>query len=157
MLDAGIVVLGFAAVLLAWALFNRIGSPRPDPTRVYNPNGLLGDIIQVEVRNGCGIGGLASRMTDYLRSYGFDVVEHGDFSTFDVESTRVVDRIGNADAAKQVAIALGLTDADIVEEVRPDSYLDVSVIIGKDYRSLLPFQADEGARVDGGDGSSVDE
>lgn len=135
----GIVVFGVVTLVLAFALFNRVGLPRPDATRVYNPDGLLGDIIQVDVRNGCGVSGLAGRMTDFLRSYGFDVVEHGDHTSFDVPKTIIVDRIGNLDAAKQVALALGLTEDSIVQEVRTDYFLDVSVIIGMDYQTVMPF------------------
>ncbi len=138
-LSFGIVVFGVATLILAFALFNRVGSPRPDATRIFNPNELLGDIIQVDVRNGCGVSGLAGRMTDYLRSYGFDVVEHGDHTSFDVQQTIIIDRIGNLDAAKQVALALGLTEDRIVQEVRTDYFLDVSVIIGMDYQTVMPF------------------
>jgi len=135
----GIVVFGFVMLVLAFSLFNRVGSPRPDSTRIFNPNELLGDIIQVDVRNGCGVSGLAGRMTDYLRSYGFDVVEHGDHTSFDVQQTMIVDRIGNLDAAKQVALALGLAEDRIIQEVKTDYYLDVSLIIGMDYQSFMPF------------------
>ena len=138
----GIVVFGVATLILTFALFNRVGSPRPDATRVYNPDGLLGDIIQVDVRNGCGVSGLAGRMTDFLRAYGFDVVEHGDHTSFNVQETIIVDRIGNLDAAKQVALALGLTEDRIVQEVRTDYFLDVSVIIGMDYQTVMPFMDD---------------
>jgi len=153
LLDAGIVVLGIVMLVLVWSLVHRVGSPRPDPARVYNPNGLLGDIIQVEVRNGCGVSGLAARMTEYLRSYGFDVVEHGDYASFDVEKTRIIDRIGNHDAAKQIALALGIPDAEIEEEVRQDYFLDASVIIGRDYLSIMPFVDDD----DGSAGAATEE
>ncbi len=138
-LNVGIVVSGLMTLLLIWALFTRIGSPRPDPTRIYNPEGLLGEIIQVDVRNGCGVSGLAETMTDYLRTSGFDVVEHGNHTSFDVQTTQIIDRIGNLDAAKQVALALGLPESSITQDVKTDYYLDVSVIIGIDYRSVLPF------------------
>ena len=141
--DIAIVVFGVFTILLIIAFVNRVGSPRPDATRVYNPDSLLGEIIQVEVRNGNGVSGLAARMTDYLRSYGFDVVEQGDHSSFDQEETVIFDRIGNLDAAKQVAVALGIPDCEIIQETRPDLYLDVSVIIGLDYESVMPFIDDK--------------
>ncbi len=139
-LTIGILVLGLATAALAYAFLGRAQSPRPDARRVYNPGGLQGDIIQVEVFNGCGIPGLAAGMTRHLRKLGFDVVDSGDHTSFDVEKTRVIDRIGNLDAAKQVALALGLPDAEVEQEVRADFYLDVSVIIGKDYGGLKPFR-----------------
>ena len=154
-LAAGILVLGILTLLLGWSFLQRIGAPRPDPTRLYNPGGLLGEIIQVEVRNGCGVTGLAARMTEFLRSYGFDVVEHGDHNSFDVEKTVVVDRVGNLDAAKQVALALGITEAEIVSEVDEGSYLDVSVIIGMDYASVMPFIGDSVAKEEAGGGASA--
>lgn len=139
-LNLGIVVLVALTTLLLFNLIGRLSSPHPDSTRVYNPTGLLGEIIQVDVRNGCGESGLAGEMTDFLRSYGFDVVEHGDHTSFDVDSTLVIDRIGNLDAANQVALALGIPDVRIISDVRSDYYLDVSVIIGRDYASIRPFR-----------------
>lgn len=143
LLDIGIIVLGVFTLLLVYSFVNRVGSPRPDAARMYNPDSLLGDIIQVEIRNGNGVSGLASDMTEYLRSYGFDVVEQGDHTSFDQEETVIFDRIGNLDAAKQVALALGIEASEIVEDVQPDFYLDVSVIIGMDYKSIMPFLVDE--------------
>ena len=142
-LDVGIIVFGVVTLLLVYAFFNRVGSPRPDATRVFNPDGLLGDIIQVEVRNGNGVSGLARRMTTFLRSYGFDVVEQGDHTSFDQEETIIFDRIGNLDAAKQVALALGIPVIEVQQDIRLDYYLDVSVIIGMDYKSVMPFLEDE--------------
>ena len=142
-LDIGIVAFGVITLLLVYAFLNRAGSPRPDATRVFNPNDLLGEIIQVEVRNGNGVSGLAGQMTEFLRSYGFDVVEHGDHTSFDQEETIIFDRIGNLDAAKQVAFALGIPEANVQQDIRTDFYLDVSVIIGMDYESVMPFINEE--------------
>ena len=138
-LNAGLIIGGAVTIVLLFALISRLGSPRPEPRRVYNPTGLLGDVIQVDVRNGAGISGLAGDMTSYLRELGFDVIEHGDHASFDVDSTVILDRIGNPDAAYQVAIALGIPREKVRSETRPDLYLDVSVIIGADYRGVKPF------------------
>lgn len=140
-LNIGLVIFAALAVALISNLFVRVSSPRPDPTRVFNPTGLLGDIVQVDVRNGCGESGLAGKMTDFLRSYGFDVIEHGDHTSFDMDSTIIIDRIGNLDAANQVALALGVSRGRVISDVRPDLYLDVSVIIGRDFRTIHPFRS----------------
>jgi LytR cell envelope-related transcriptional attenuator len=142
-LNVGIVILTAAVLFLGYSLFQRSAAPRPDPTRVFNPNGLLGDIIQVDVRNGCGVSGLASRLTTFLRSYDFDVVEYGNHSDQNVPETLVIDRIGNLDAARQVAMALDIPQSRIIQDIRPDYYLDVSVVIGLDYRTLPPFRDEE--------------
>ncbi len=144
-LNVGLVIVAMFAVVLIFNLFMRVSSPRPDPTRVYNPNGLLGDVVQIEVRNGCGEPGLAREMTDFLRSYGFDVIEHGDYTSFDVDSTLIIDRVGNLDAANQVALALGVSRDRVISDLQSDLYLDVSVIIGQDFRSIHPFRTEREA------------
>ena len=140
-LNLGLVIAVLVMILLLSNLVGRIASPRPDPTRVYNPNDLLGDVIQVDVRNGCGESGVAGEMTDFLREYGFDVIEHGDYTSFDVDSTLVIDRIGNKDAAVQVALALGIPRDRVISDVDEDLFLDVSVVIGADYSTVEPFRS----------------
>jgi ribosome-associated protein len=140
-LNAGLLTIGLVTAVLLFGLFSRLGSPKPETQRVYNPTGLLGNIIQVDVRNGVGESGLAARMTSFLREAGFDVIENGDHNSFDVDSTVVLDRIGNLDAAYQVALALGIPREKVTSAVRPDLYLDVSVVIGSDYKTVRPFAA----------------
>ena len=137
------MAIGVAAlilVVLVYGLATRAFVPRTDPIRDDNPGQLLGDRIQVEVRNGVGESGLASTATQYLRSRGFDVVENGNHTTFGVDSSFVVDRIGNPRAAERVAAALGLSAERIHEDIQEDYYLDVSVILGRDYHTLEPFE-----------------
>lgn len=143
LLNLALVVLGLAVITLLYALVTRHVQPRADPVREEKSAELVGDIIQVEVRNGCGVSGVAAVTTQHLREYGFDVVETGDFRSFDQERSVVVDRVGNLEAAKKVAAALGISEAQVQQEIRPDYYLDASVIIGKDYGSLLPFRRQE--------------
>ena len=143
LLNLALVVLGLAVIVLLYALVTRHAQPRADPVREENPAALVGDIIQVEVRNGCGASGVAAATTQHLRDYGFDVVEVGDYRSFDQEQSVVVDRVGNLEAARRVAAALGIAEAQVQQEIRPDYYLDASVIIGKDYGSLRPFRQQE--------------
>ena len=133
-----VLFLGAAAVLL-FAFGQRLASPRPDPERLHNPGNLIGDFIQLEVMNGAGVDGLAAEMSDYLRDVGFDVVAVHNYVQSDVSRTVVMDRIGNPDAAQQIALALGLEEDRIQQELKPTWFLDASVIIGQDYASLKPF------------------
>ncbi len=98
------------------------------------------DIIQCEVLNGCGVPGVADRFTDYLRSRNFDVVEIGNYMNFDVEETMVIDRIGNLANAKKVADFLGVKHQKVFQQLNDDYFLDVSIIIGKDYFQLKPLK-----------------
>jgi len=94
--------------------------------------------IQLDVRNGTGVPGLAQKVTSYLRSKGFDVVEIGNTDSLGLEKTVVLDRSGNTDAARRVASALGLDDSRVLVRIDRTLYLDVSVYIGTDLRSFTP-------------------
>lgn len=139
MLNAALVVLGLAVVVLVYAFVTRAFTPRVDPIREANPAGLVGEIIQIEVRNASGADGLAATTTTYLRRHGFDVVEVGDHTSFDLETSLVIDRVGDLEAARKVAAALGIDEDHVIQEIRPDYYLDASVLVGADYASLTPF------------------
>jgi hypothetical protein len=103
----------------------------PDDARA--PEGVR---IKVEVLNATKTRGLARKATDFLRDRGFDVVGSGN----DAEQrtkTVVYDRSSHPEWARLVARAM---NAPVVS--RPDSsrYLDVTVLIGADWRPPpLPF------------------
>jgi len=95
-----------------------------------------GTRIKVEVLNGTRTKGLARRETIYLRDRGFDVVGSGT-NTEQRATTVVYNRSSHPEWARLVARALNATAVN-----RPDSsrYLDVTVILGADWRPPpLPF------------------
>lgn len=96
-------------------------------------------LIHVEVMNGCGVTGLGDKLTDYLRNQNFDVIQTGNYYSFDIEKTLVIDRTGNIKNAELVASALGLTDEYVIQQVNKNYFLDVSVIIGKNFNQLKPY------------------
>ncbi|MCC5927456.1 MAG: LytR C-terminal domain-containing protein [Bacteroidetes bacterium] len=133
------ILLGFLTVLLVVmlsALAFRLIYPTVNAQRASSPTHLIGEIIQIQVLNGHGTPGLAATFTNKLRSSGFDVVETGNFETFGIEETLVIDRIGNIDNARRVARALGVADKNILREISPGFYLDATVVIGSDYDQL---------------------
>ncbi len=132
--------LGLVVLVLLYALVTRGVEPPAASAPPAEAAGPPGDIIQVEVRNGCGVSGLAEEMTRFLRQQGFDVVEVGNYTSFNQPTTRVVDRVGNLEAARRVAAALGLAEDRVEQQIRPDYFLDASVIIGQDYATLPLFQ-----------------
>lgn len=140
LLNVALVGAGLALIVLLYGLATRTLTPRTDPVREDNPAALVGDRIQLEVRNGAGEAGLAAGMTRFLRRRGFDVVESGNWTSFDQSETVILDRIGNPEAAERVANALGLPDDRIRAEPQQDLLLDASVVIGHDYHTLPPFQ-----------------
>ncbi|MDX1488879.1 MAG: LytR C-terminal domain-containing protein, partial [Acidiferrobacterales bacterium] len=100
LMNVALLALGLVVLVLLYGFVTRSFAPRTDPAREDNPTNLVGDILQVEVRNGCGVSGLAAEMTRFLRDQGFDVVEVGDHTVFDLEQSVVVDRVGDLEAAK---------------------------------------------------------
>jgi hypothetical protein len=93
-------------------------------------------LIQIEVMNGCGVSGVADQFTEFLRHKSFDVIQTGNYYSYDIEKTLVVDRNGNSENAKLVASALGVSDDAIISQVNKNYYLDVSVIVGKDFNNI---------------------
>jgi hypothetical protein len=110
--------------------------PRIQNTRSNAQAQLISKVIQVEVLNGCGVPGIASRYTRILRKNGFDVVESGNFDNFDVTHTFIVDHSGHIENARRVARALGVNPKRVIEERSKDYYLDATIVVGSDYNSL---------------------
>jgi len=95
-------------------------------------------VIQMDVLNGCGVRGAGSKVTRMLRGLGFDVVELKNYSSFNVVETLVIDRVGNLASARTVAAAIGVRESNIVQQINPDYFVDVTIVIGDDYTSLKP-------------------
>lgn len=96
--------------------------------------------IQVEVLNAAGESGLARTVTNYLRDKGVDVVDIGTYREREFDNSIVIDRANNYRAAEAVAKVLGLPPERIVSKADSRLYLDVTVVIGKDYTMLTPLQ-----------------
>ncbi len=129
LIGALVLIVGY----LAYSLLER-HLLRPPVEVAREPSG--GGIIQIDVLNGCGVAGAATAVRDYLRARGYDVVELRNYKSFDVDESLVVDRTGENQAAEKVAYALGISRSRIIRQINPDYFVDVSVIIGKDYKSM---------------------
>lgn len=134
LLNAAIVLLVLMVIYLSYSFIVRSFVNPPVETKSDER------VIQIDVLNGCGIPGVAIKFTDYLRDRGFDVLEMGNYKSFDVEETLVIDRTGKTDNAHKVAYALGVNDKNIIQQISPDSYLDCTVVIGKDFNNLKPMK-----------------
>ena len=115
--------------------------PAPAAPTIDLPEGR----VRVEVLNAGGVRGMARDATRMLREIGFDVVDFGNASSFDAEHSEVVDRVGRTDVAQAVAEALGIDNGQ--SEPDPNLYVDVSVLLGSQWRPSTAQRADE--EVDG--------
>ena len=98
--------------------------------------------IQVEVLNGCGVPGIAKIITQYLRDKGFDVVNVGNYESFNITETTIIDRRSlDKINAIEVAKIIGVSpDKGVAPFLNPELLLDVSIIIGHDYKKLIPLK-----------------
>ncbi|SHF05122.1 transcriptional attenuator, LytR family [Thermoanaerobacter uzonensis DSM 18761] len=85
--------------------------------------------IKVEVLNGAGIPGLATKYAEILKNQGFDVVKIGNVVGMTFTSSHVYART-NEEKAKKVAKTLFITNVE--KDISPDARVDVTVILGKD-------------------------
>jgi hypothetical protein len=140
-LNLVIVVLGAVVVFLLYSFVNTTMVRTPvDNTTESKGITVQGEIIQLDVLNGCGVSGVAQRFTEYLRKRKFDVVQMSNYKSYDVVESLVIDRVGDMNTARKVAHALGIEPNNIITELNPDYYLHVSVVIGRNYQSLKPYQ-----------------
>ena len=131
-----ILLLGIVILVMAYSLFSKLFSPKDDFSSGKNKQTAM---VQVEVLNGCGVSGIADKITDYLRKHNFDVVQTGNYTSFNMDKSLVIDRTGNKVNAEKVAAALGIDRKNIVQQINNDYLLDCSIVIGRDYFQLKPY------------------
>lgn len=99
--------------------------------------------VRVEVLNAGGVPGQARAATERLREIGFDVVSFGNAGTFDQETTTVVDRVGRLELARAVARVLDVEA--VLSEPDPNLFVDVTVLLGRDWIGAEATEDTEGA------------
>ncbi len=134
-----IAILSLAIIFLAYSIVTKLQSVSLAEEETVKKN-IPANIIQVEVLNGCGRTGVADKFTNFLRDNKFDVVHMGNYMSFDMDKTLIIDRTGNKANAKKAAETLGVEERNIIQQVNEDYLLDVSIIIGKDYYRLNPYK-----------------
>ncbi len=106
---------------------------KEDPEEILKRNSNL----RVEVLNGCGVNRLAIKVTEILREKGFNVVKIGDIKNEYFEESVVIERADeNMENGKYFARRIKCKN--IGKDVDPALYLDVTLIIGADYKKLFP-------------------
>ncbi|MAO87050.1 MAG: hypothetical protein CMF86_02955 [Candidatus Marinimicrobia bacterium] len=98
--------------------------------------------IEVEILNGCGVPGLAEKVSNYLRSQQMDVVRSDNADHYNYDQTILILRNENFEGLKKVSQSFGINEQD---ELRikhiPDEKLsvDITVIIGSDFATIKPL------------------
>jgi hypothetical protein len=136
-LNSVLVLLLILVVYLSYNLISKIIPSKEEANLQAKQK--TADYIQIEVLNGCGVTGVADKFTAYLRSNKFDVIQAGNYSSFEVDKSMVIDRIGNMANAEKAAAMLGIKKEYIIQQINKNYFLDVTFVIGKDYNQLKPF------------------
>ena len=138
-LNASIIILIIINIYLGYSITETI-------TKYYGDNQYelsedsTASKIKVEVLNGCGKSGVAEKLTDYLRAKGFDVVNLGNYRSFEIENSIVIARNEKNLNAEKIAMSVGLHKEYVIKQINPEYLLDVTFILGKDYKNLIPLQ-----------------
>lgn len=121
--------------VLSGFLLRRPREQVPVPTHAYAVPVVQGRVT-VEVLNGTRRQGAARTATRMLRGEGIDVVFLGNADSA-AGATRVIARRGDAERARYVASVLGA--GKVMVETDTFRRVDVSVILGDDFRPTLPL------------------
>jgi hypothetical protein len=123
-----LLALVVVALLLSW-VWARFGAGRPG-----NAADGARPVVRVQVVNGSGEGGVASRLASLLREGGFHVVEVRNADRDDYFATLVVAR--HEDPAAALAVARYLGGPPVIRQAWGSDQADVTVVLGSD-RSRL--------------------
>ena len=137
LLNVSILILIVINAILAYSVVKTISSNDTEDSLLVDSTKAR---IQVEVLNGCGVIGVAEKLTDYLRTNNIDVVNLGNYRSFEIENSIIIGRNEKIRNAEIVAAIVGLDNQSIIQQINPDYLLDVTFILGKDYRDLIPLK-----------------
>lgn len=101
--------------------------------------------IQLEILNGCGEPGVAKKLTELLRKSTYDIVNSGNYMekgkiNWEVQETRIIDQVGNTDISRDLADEMGILYSNLEVFDNPSPIADITIIIGKDYKTLPIFK-----------------
>ncbi len=129
------IILFILILFLGYSLLNKLN--------VFGDNSEIKNVVkhkinmQIEVLNGCGVDGVADMFTDSLRKKNIDVVNTGNYRSYNIDNSIVIDRTGNIYNAEYVAEVIGVDNKQVIQQKNKNYFLDVTLIIGKDYKQLF--------------------
>ena len=108
-------------------------------TALVSASGQLATRVYVlEIQNGTTVQGLAKNTAAILQGAGYDVLSTVNAESNDIDSTMIIDHIGNEAEAKVLADFI-LCENIVTEEIKADdeleadSLVDFTIILGKDF------------------------
>jgi hypothetical protein len=92
-------------------------------------------IGSIQVLNGCGMEGAATRMAEFLRARNFDVKDIGNASSWNHQSTMIISRSANMSLANEIERVL--RTGKVVMIRNNEQLYDVTVITGPDFEERI--------------------
>lgn len=129
------VILFVFASFLIYSILNTFGLFDKDEAQTKPQN--VQQLVQIEVLNGCGVTGIGDRFTDLIREKGFDVVNTGNYISFEIDKTFIIERLGKLETAYKVADSLNIDKRMIINQINKDYFLDLTIVVGKDFNNYL--------------------
>lgn len=138
-LEIIVTILGFVLFVVLYVIAHK-DIPDDDKHSTRQPL-VANKTLEVEVIDGVGNSKVAQHAVHVLRLLGYDVVEFRKSDNGIVERSYVLDRSGDFDNVKKLAISFGITEDKVFQKIDKNLYVDVTVVIGKDFSNLKTFQS----------------
>lgn len=108
------------------------------------PEAIVPISLRIQMLNGCGISGAASAFSRHVKAaagpdFVIDVLDEGNFESFQQEKTLLIARKAKHDHAARFAAKIGLApDRVSFKELESNFYdIDYSLVVGADYEKLM--------------------
>ena len=98
-----------------------------------------GHRIKLEVLNGCGQINIAVMYKDFLRDGGFDVMDARNALSFNYDFSKIIIHRGEMEMAYFLSDIMGISDSLIIKDIDESLMIDLSLIIGKDFKGLNSY------------------
>jgi hypothetical protein len=89
------------------------------------------ELITVQVLNGSGVAGIASKVAELLKGEGFQVIKIDNADSFEYQYSRVISHLEQIEPAREIAVLI--PGSEFFKEPLPDHPVMVTVIIGKNF------------------------
>ena len=94
---------------------------------------VLDESLKIEILNGNGYVGVASKTATYLKSKGIKTSSIGNSGSFDYSNSVIVDWKGNIEKSMYLSKLLNIKASNIIVYDRQDKPIDVTLVLGKDW------------------------
>jgi polyisoprenyl-teichoic acid--peptidoglycan teichoic acid transferase len=111
--------------------------PIANPTQAADPAAMMqAEQARVIVQNGTGVDGVATKVSDYLRTQGVNVIQEGNADQMYGQVT-LIDYTGKPYTLAYLAKTMNIGTENIFSRYDPNSPADVAVVVGQDWQNNI--------------------